>query len=350
MTRLSKLTFGAILILAGSYIHSAPPRVSGNRPVVIDAPIPDADEEPARIPPRRLAAVEPDVKALPAAEPGAARSPADELIRARDEILKCSTIQAKIVETVAIYDRRYKAEGRYLQRGLKPNDWHMRLELALKVGESAGSLLEVCDGDVLWTSTLVDAGRKPGRKEKKDQSLVRRNVTQILEAARKHGDQAESRVIAELGLGGIPGLLAAMQQEMKFTSMTEETLNGRPVVVIQGTWTDVFASRLMMQNPQQQPKSSLLPPFVPDAVRISIDRETGFPHRFVYLKKIPDRDVLRPMLTFDFLDVALNQPIDNSEFAYEPPSGLQPVELTKFYLDRLNSATAAPQAPGQPQP
>jgi outer membrane lipoprotein-sorting protein len=78
-----------------------------------------------------------------------------------------------------------------------------------------------------------------------------------------------------------------------------------------------------------------LPAFVPDAVRVYLDRETGFPLRFLYLKKIPNRDVQRAMLTFDFLDVAINQPIDPNEFLYEPPTGVQPVELTNFFLDQL---------------
>lgn len=345
MTTLTRLTFFVIPVLAWGWVYSAPPRVSGNRPVVIEAPILDAEDDPAPGPARTIASAQTQPAGEPA-EPAAPRSAALELRRARQAIVKYSSIQAQIVETVAIYDRRYKAEGRYLQRGLKPNDWHMRLELALKVGESAGSLLEVCDGNVLWTSTQVDSGRKSGRKEKKEQSLVRRNVTQILEAARKHGEQAEARVIADLGLGGIPGLLAAIEQEIQFSGIKEDTLRGNPVIVIQGTWTEAFAARL--QNPQQQPAgSALLPPFVPDSVRISIDRETGFPHQFMYLKRLPNRDVQRAMLTFDFLDVAINQPVDSSEFAYEPPTGIQPVELTKYYLDRLDAVGQPPAAPPQ---
>jgi hypothetical protein len=81
--------------------------------------------------------------------------------------------------------------------------------------------------------------------------------------------------------------------------------------------------------------SSLLPAFVPDAVRIYIDRETSFPHRILYVKKIPGREVFRPMLTLDFLDVALNEPINNSEFDYEPPKGAQIEEQTKAFVDRL---------------
>lgn len=342
MTTFTRLTFVVTLLSLGGWALSAPPRGVGNRPVVIGTPILDSDDEPAPAGNdsnvRALATTQAEPSAEPAAEnaTGPAGTAADELKRARERLLKFGSIQAKIVETVAIVDRSYKAEGRYLQTGLKPNDWHMRLELSLKVGDSEGALLEVCDGDVLWTSTQIETGRKSSQKGKKDQSLVRRNVTEILNAARKRGDQSEARLIAELGLGGIPGVLAAMEQDMQFSGMKNDTLRDRPVVVIQGTWTESFAARF--QNPQQPAASPLLPPFVPDSVWLYIDRESGFPLRITYRKKLPNREAQRPMLTFDFLDVALNQPIDNSEFAYEPPTGIAPIELTEFYLKRLSAA------------
>ena len=329
----------ALTALAGLvYVNAAPPVVSGNRPVVIEVPVPEADDDPFLTTPnvrsRRDAVALQESGAQPAPiDRTKPRSAAAELKLAREQILKYNSIQAKVVETVAIFDRSFKAEGRYLQTGLRANDWHMRLEIALKVGESDGSLLEVCDGDVLWTSTQIDSGKKAPRKEKKDQTVTRRNVTQILAAGRKAGEETEKRLVTSLGLGGVPALLAAIEQDMKLTGVKEDTLRDRPVLVIQGTWSDAFASRVFGQQPQQA--SVALPAFVPDTVRVYLDRETGFPLRFLYLKKIPNREVQRAMLTFDFLDVAINQPIDPSEFLYDPPSGIQPVELTNFFLEQL---------------
>ncbi|MSR56597.1 MAG: hypothetical protein EXS05_02855 [Planctomycetaceae bacterium] len=273
-------------------------------------------------------------------EPNRPRSATGEIKRAREKLLKYASIQAEIVETVTIGDRSYKAEGRYLQTGLQPpDDWRMRLELTLKVGDSTGTLLEVCDGDVLWTSTLINTGRKSGLAE---QNVSRRNVTQILNAARKLSKSTESDLIANMGLGGLPGLLASIERDMKFTSVKEETLRDRPMLVIQGTWSDKFLEQI--KNPQQQKAASpLLLPFFPESVRIYIDRETGFPHRIVYRKSIPGRDVQRDMLILDYLEVAINQPIDGSEFAYEPPSGVQAEDITNLFLDQL----APRETPGQ---
>jgi outer membrane lipoprotein-sorting protein len=91
-----------------------------------------------------------------------------------------------------------------------------------------------------------------------------------------------------------------------------------------------------------------LPAFVPDAVRLFVDRETGFPHRIMYLKKLPGRKVQRAILTLDFLDVALNEPINNSEFDYEPPAGVTPIEQTKAFVDMVNPPDSKTR-PGPPQ-
>jgi len=264
-------------------------------------------------------------------------------------MLKYSSVSANIVETVSIFDRGYKAEGRYLQTALKPNDWHMRLQLSVKIGETTGSLLEVCDGEVLWTRTEIDFGKKKERKERKDTVLTRRNVSEIMGAARRAVDEKnQAALIASLGLGGLPALIAAIEQDMKFTGTKEDTLRQRPVQVLQGTWTEAFASKLRGQSNQPgQAPSSLLPVYVPDAVRIYIDRETGFPHRILYLKKLPGREVHRPMLTLDFLDVVLNEPINKTEFDYEPPAGVTPVEQTKAFVDMLVPPDSRTQ-PGAP--
>jgi len=259
------------------------------------------------------------------------------LKRARDALTRHGSIQARIVEQITIMDRSYRAEGRYLQTALKPGDWHMRLELVAKLGEAEGSLLEVCNGTVLWTRTEIDSGgRRKSSKEAKEVQITRRNVAQILDAARKAGDfseQTETSLLTSFGLGGMPALLAAIERDMKLGAVKEETLYDRPVYVITGTWTEAVSARMRM--PAQPGVLGLLPPHVPDQVRVFIDKETGFPYQFVYLKKMPNRDVLKPMLTLEFLDVAINAPIDRAEFDYEPPEGAQPVELTNTFIEQF---------------
>ena len=259
-----------------------------------------------------------------------------QLQQARNLLAQQSSVRARMVETISIFDHTIKADGRYLQGNLnlKSNDRLIRMELKMKVADTVGSLLEVCDGQVLWTRH--DIG--------KDVTITRRNVTQILDAAAKHGGIPAHQLIADLGLGGIPALLASFERVMRFNGIRQETIRNREVDVIQGTWTDTMLSKWQFPRQPDQPAAPL-PIYIPDLARIYLDRETGFPHRVLYLKRIPNRDTLRPMLTLDFLDVVLNQPIDKSEFDYVPPSSPAAIELTPQYLSQF-ATPAAPPATG----
>lgn len=254
------------------------------------------------------------------------RDPIGEMRRARDLLGKHATISAQLVETVVMFDRSVKMDGRYLQTA----DHRLRFEVKLRVGGTVGSLVEVCDGEILWSRQ--DIG--------KEQQVTRRNVKQILEAAQKAGNIPQNVLAADLGLGGLPSLLATIEQSFDFDGLKDDTLRDRPVVIIQGQWNAAMAANLRGQLPEGQ-----LPPYVPDIIRITLDRETGFPHRIMYLKKVPERDTLRPLLTLDFLDVKLGEPIDPSEFTFVVPERIQPVELTERYLQKIQQPPAAPPTP-----
>lgn len=254
-----------------------------------------------------------------------------ELQKARKLLSETTSISARLVQTVSMADRSVKGEGSYLQGSLKDGALQLKLELKMKVDGMEGSLLEVCDGEVLWTSHMIA----------KEPTITRRNVTQILEAARKRGGIDHNALVADLGLGGLPALLASIQRVMIFTAIKKDTLRDRPVFVLQGSWTaDQLARWQGIPQPGVAPPP--LPIFIPDVTRIYLDRETGFPLRLLYLKRVPGRDTLRPTLTLDFIDVVLNQPINKTEFTFKPPEKVTPIEITPAYLSQL----IPPELPG----
>src|SRR5258708_5805690 len=116
MTTFCRLTLAATLLGIGAWAWASPPRVSGNRPVVIEVPLPDADpHESGPLPARDrgfLAAALPDEKneADQSADGARQRTPEGELDRARRRLLKVSSVAATIVETVTISERSFKAE------------------------------------------------------------------------------------------------------------------------------------------------------------------------------------------------------------------------------------------------
>ncbi len=231
MTIFTRLTFAITLLAVAAWVGAAPPKVTGNRPVVIEVPVPDVEPSPVEPAQDRgfLAAVlQDDPPASDSSADDPKKRAASELKRARQQILKYSSVSANIVETVSIYDRGYKAEGRYLQTALKPNDWHMRLQLMVKIGESTGSLLEVCDGEVLWTRTEIDFGKKKERKDRKDTILTRRTVSEIMGAARRAVEEKnQSVLIASLGLGGLPAAYRRDRAGHEFYGVKEDTLRQR---------------------------------------------------------------------------------------------------------------------------
>ncbi|MBI5761267.1 MAG: hypothetical protein HZA46_22375 [Planctomycetales bacterium] len=275
----------------------------------------------------------PQTPATPTVEAKAADNPAPsatnslkELERAMHSVGQYSSVQARIVETIQLPERSIKAEGRYLQGNMGARDYRMRLELKLKVGSQTGSLLEVCDGQILWTRHEI--GNQP--------IVTRRNIQEILKAAERSAPIPHTILISNMGLGGLTALLGSMHLSMNFQGIKPDELRDRPVFVIQGAWKDEYVAlwRGVRQN-QDKAYPDGLPSFVPDLVWLSVDQENGFPHRIQYRKRIPGRTVSQPILTLDYLDVVLNEPLSVQEFEFKEPDRPTPIDRTDEFIKQF---------------
>ena len=251
----------------------------------------------------------------------------------RDKLVSLRSIQASIRQKVSIGDKHFTATGSYVQG----SDLKLRLQMEVLLGSAsnpaAGKLLQVCDGQILWTRHEID--EKP--------RITRRDVRQILNAAQANPNLPESVLIAELGLGGLPALLASLEKSMSFHSVRDETVDGKPYTVVDGTWNTQALAQFGVTNPDSKQR---LPQHVPDAVRIYFEKPSDFPRRVLYLKRPASKDYLRPMVTLDFLDVLLNEDVADETFEFQPDENAQQVDVTETYLRRLRQA--AP--PGQLAP
>jgi hypothetical protein len=230
------------------------------------------------------------------------------------------SIRARIVERVGISGRKFRLEGSYLQ------GTDLRLRLDLKVipetaqGRVEGSLLEVCNGTILWANYQV------GQQTR----ITRRDVSQILNASKTNGQINFSTV--ELGLGGLPALLASLDRWMKFDSVTQEEINGKKFTVLSGAWKDACLKDLLAKMSKQH-----LPQHVPDSVRIYLEPELLFPRRIAFLKRRGTQT--EALVELDLLDIVINGPIDEHQFEYAPPDGARPVDVTTEYVQQLQNAT-----------
>lgn len=261
---------------------------------------------------------------MPAAEPTAPKT--KELFESAREKLTGSIYRAKIVQRLNFPDRTLTAEGQIL-RG---QDLKLRLEFEIKSGGTTGKLLQVSNGDKLWTERRVNDVTK----------LTVQDVTEIRKIA---GEAKDQLVIAEMGLGGVTALLASMDRTMNFGEPETVEVDGEQFFRVDGRWNQDFLKRLEA-NPQLE---NGLPEYIPDGSRVYFDRE-HFPRRIQYLKTFPGQEGQRPVVTIDFLDVEWlsEAEVKPSLFEYDPPEQVFPEDVTKTYIDQLRPRQTAPAQPG----
>lgn len=238
------------------------------------------------------------------------------LDQARQRLLRYQSIKAKLVETVALSNRRFTINGDYLQGS--GADLKLRLEFRVKLGDTEGSVLEVCDGQVLWTRHHIGD----------DVRITRRDVGQILKAAADNG-YTDNLVTVDLGFGGLPGLFASIEQSMQFDQFKEDTADGHKLIVIEGGWRANMLKLWQGNNPKAP-----LPDYVPARIRIYLDSESLFPRRVLYLARNAEQR-LRPMVSLDFSEIETDVAIPAAKFKFAPPDGVFPDDLTPRFLEQI---------------
>lgn len=246
---------------------------------------------------------------------------------ARESLEQYRSIKAQIIETVTIGSRRFKATGSYIQ-GTRES-LKLRLEYHIKIGKLEGTLLEVCDGKVLWSRQKIGS----------DARITRRDVRQILQALKAAKPGPESALAAELGMGGIPALLASLEQTMDFNRQSTEIIDEKPFTVIHGSWKQEVLARFQAPNATA---SGALPDYIPERVRIYFDSQL-FPRRILYLKR-QSNNKYRPMVSLSLVKVVLNEPVNDKDFVFVPPDDVFQDDITKQFLQRITGAPAQPPA------
>ena len=266
------------------------------------------------------------------ASPSAGQAAATAFVaKVHAELKQHPSLKADVEHTVSIGDQQFRATGRYLNSGSK-----LRLEYTVKPDQGAdGSLIEVCDGKVLW-SLMTLGGTKP--------RVTHRDVQQIKAAIASVKSVPDAELTAELGLGGLSGLLASLERTMTFDAIKQEEVEGRSRTTVQGQWKSTVASRW-----KRKPDDPL-PVYIPDAVRIIADSTTLFPERIVYLKRQTEKDKpgYRALVSFQFKNVELDATIDEQEFTFEPPQDVVPEDITRQFLDRITKSREVEAAPATP--
>jgi len=277
------------------------------------------------------------------------------LVRAaRERLLKWQSIQANVVQTVDVGDRRFKASGRFMA-GEFPR---LRLEYELTVGNTIGKLLEVCDGQVLHVERRIEevaphqakVERADEETESRDSEkpvieATRRDVQRILRATSDADGVAVPMHAADIGLGGLSALLASLERTMIFDSIREEEHDGQKFRVVQGVWKPTYLADLQTKLGGMAPQLAV---FLPERVRIYFEAESLFPVRILYLKLASqERRSYRAMLSLEFHDVEFDVMLPADAFTYRVPTGVQQKDDTDDFIQLLKASQGQAAQPAE---
>lgn len=183
-------------------------------------------------------------------------------------------IAADVVQEVSMLDQTFSLEGNYF----KDTGHRVRLRLDLKgLGDTGSTMLQVCDGKILWDY----------QKVLNNQTYRRREITPILKRLEDPNldDQFRGMILTQIGFGGPEALLTGLQKAIKFDQFAEENDEGVAAFVLGGTWRD--RSVLMGPGERSLSPTDRLPPYIPSNVRVFIDKATSWPYKVVMIGNAP---------------------------------------------------------------
>lgn len=252
--------------------------------------------------------------------------------RGRSALAEHPSLQTEMKQLILVGVRKIAAEGNYIAEGLK-----LRLEYRIRVGTMQGKLTEVCDGRILHTERLiypVDA------KDTKDanQTFIRRDIEKILGVANQSRNLPAAILAAELGIGGLPALLASIDRSMTGVRVTEEDFDGQPCRVFHGRWDEAV---LKNYDKAIGAYKATLVPFFPDTVQLYLAQANDLPVRVVYLKNEIDETGKvagqHAIMSLEFRNYQF-EPSPPETFRFQLPSGREELDQTEDYLDLIKKS------------
>jgi hypothetical protein len=298
--------------------------------------------------------------AVNAPEPAAAKpeeppTPAERLIdEAIAKVTKLKSAAAKLVETVEMLNQHLTIRGEYRRAA----DYRVYLRLTVSgPPETGGSSLQICDGETFWDFQEILS----------NQTFRKLSIKPIVDrlGSPELDPKLKEQALREMGLSGPETLLVGLRSLFRFETKKEETLDGKPVWVINGKWKT--RQGLMGPDSRPVPQIGLLPSYIPGLATLTIGKEDGWPYKLVIqgqrpsavidLKAHPEMDTRkrgpdgRPIgslssietveptkIIMEYSDVKLNAPINITEFVFQAPPAASVEDNTEMIVRQLDQA------------
>jgi len=239
-----------------------------------------------------------------ASQPAPSAKPtAVELLEEAELFLQQSrSVSVGLRHTVDLFGHRLVGTGTYSELQ-DARTRFSRLELKIQLGQQTTSLVQVCDGEAIWTHRrLLD----DGKLERVDLARVRAALRQ---AGRPLDDQPPSGAGHLCGLGR---LLHGLGQRFEFAPPQPGLLGTEklPVWRLTGRWKHEPDAAASNGPPDAVEKM----PHIPDEVVLCLRQADRFPLSVRYLRGHGGQG--RPLVSIQLDEPTFNAPIDPSQFTY----------------------------------
>jgi hypothetical protein len=283
--------------------------------------------EPLPVPRLRQVAMTMDASAANTRSPVNA-SPAQSILeRTRYELDRLEQCSARVRYRVALFDQELIGAGTYFQSGAGQQK-KLRYELRLQTDAGVMSGLQVCDGRYVWSNSENFAGP----------ILTRIDLRRIQQRQAQLGQNGREI----WAWGGLPGLLKNLEKSFQWDQALTGYLEAdkTPAWSIRGLWRGAEYAKL---NPQYTPQNDAavlggFPSQVPGSVTLYIRQQDYFPQRIEYRRppvgvkgNVPPEEWV-PCVLIEFTDIALDRPLDQGAFEFQPGKQQEIVDLTDNLL------------------
>ncbi len=280
---------------------------------------------------------------------------ADEILtQLRGKLEGLDSLKCELHQTTLLSGMKLIAAGKYVEAAgnkvnlqyvifpmvsEKPNDGtSLALDAeapAVDESQNRGMLSQISDGSVLTTSW------KNGEVER----VIRRNISDILAAAKATTTYDPKNAAMDLGIGGLRGLISRLQTTMEFAPVKLVKAKGRDVYEVTGRWNEKVRKEIF-----KVPEDTIVDPRpqVPEYARVYVDVETMLPRRIQFLKRSmnPNEKSVRPLMTLDLTNLVINDAVDEQTFVFQPAENSEEVDQTEQVIKMIEQTLQPPAAAG----
>ena len=169
--------------------------------------------------------------------------------------------------------------------------------------------------------------------------------------------KTRDQILNQMGFAGPDALLVGLRKSVRFDQKEEDTLDGKAMWVLRGTWRN----RNGLVGPDQRPLPATgpLPAFVPSLATLYLGKDDGWPYRMELLGKVPtvlldtrrvgpDGKVIGSRSSIERVDaseiklvysnVQFNVAVRPEEFAFQAPPNATVEDNTEIIIKGLDQA------------